>query len=99
MRKQIPNLITCMNVISGTLAIFLAMYGLLTAAAILILVGMVFDFFDGMTARLLHVKSEIGKELDSLADMVSFGVAPAILISCILPPGRWDSRLQLSCRS
>ena len=79
MRKQIPNLITCMNVISGTLAIFLAMYGLLTAAAILILVGMVFDFFDGMTARLLHVKSEIGKELDSLADMVSFGVAPAIL--------------------
>ena len=43
MRKQIPNLITCMNVISGTLAIFLAMYGLLTAAAILILVGMVFD--------------------------------------------------------
>ena len=57
MRKQIPNLITCMNVISGTLAIFLAMYGLLTAAAILILVGMVFDFFDGMTARLLHVKS------------------------------------------
>ena len=62
MRKQIPNLITCMNVISGTLAIFLAMYGLLTAAAILILMGMVFDFFDGMTARLLHVKSEIGKE-------------------------------------
>ena len=58
MRKQIPNLITCMNVISGTLAIFLAMYGLLTAAAILILVGMVFDFFDGMTARLLHVKSD-----------------------------------------
>lgn len=45
MRKQIPNLITCMNVISGTLAIFLAMYGLLTAAAILILVGMVFRFF------------------------------------------------------
>lgn len=47
MRKQIPNLITCMNVISGTLAIFLAMYGLLTAAAILILVGMVFDFSTG----------------------------------------------------
>ena len=80
MRKQIPNLITCMNVISGTLAIFLAMYGLLTAAAILILVGMVFDFFDGMAARLLHVKSEIGKELDSLADMVSFGFAPAAVL-------------------
>ena len=93
MRKQIPNLITCMNVISGTLAIFLAMYGLLTAAAILILVGMVFDFFDGMTARLLHVKSEIGKELDSLAENYRE------VISCILPPGRWGSRLQLSCRS
>ena len=80
MRKQIPNLITCMNVISGTLAIFLAMYGLLTAAAILILVGMVFDFFDGMTARLLHVKSEIGKELDSLADVITFGLAPSAMV-------------------
>ena len=79
MRKQIPNLITCMNVISGTLAIFLAMYGLLTAAAILILVGMVFDFFDGMTARLLHVSSPIGKELDSLADDITFGLAPAAI--------------------
>ena len=97
------NLITCMNVISGTLAIFLAMYGLLTAAAILILVGMVFDFFDGMTARLLHVKSEIGKELDSLADMVSFGFsisadsltqAVMILFSCLLFRGIIGKRSQ-----
>lgn len=79
MRKHIPNLITCMNVISGTLAIFMAMYGRLEWAAGLIVIAMVFDFFDGMTARLLHVKSDMGKELDSLADMVSFGVAPAIL--------------------
>lgn len=68
-----------MNVISGTLAIFTAMYGHLTLAAGCILLGMVFDFFDGMTARLLQVKSDIGKELDSLADIVSFGVAPAVL--------------------
>lgn len=79
MKKHIPNLITCMNVISGTLAIFVAMYGHLEIAVILILVAMVFDFFDGMAARLLHVKSDMGKELDSLADMVSFGLAPAIL--------------------
>ncbi len=79
MKKHIPNLITSLNVISGTLSVFMAMYGRMELAAVLILVAMVFDFFDGMAARLLHVKSEMGKELDSLADMVSFGVAPAIL--------------------
>lgn len=79
MKKHIPNLITCMNVTSGTLAIFMAMYGQLQWAAGLIIIAMVFDFFDGFAARLLHVKSEMGKELDSLADVVSFGLAPAIL--------------------
>lgn len=79
MKKHIPNLITSMNVISGTFAIFVAMYGYLELAAVLIILAMVFDFFDGFAARLLHVKSEMGKELDSLADGVSFGVAPAIL--------------------
>ena len=79
MKKQIPNLITGMNVISGTVAIFMVMSGWVELAALFILIGMVFDFFDGMAARLLHVKSEMGKELDSLADMVTFGVAPAML--------------------
>lgn len=79
MKKHIPNLITSMNVISGTLSVFMVMYGQVELAAALILLAMVFDFFDGFAARLLHVKSEMGKELDSLADMVSFGVAPAIL--------------------
>lgn len=79
MKKHIPNLITSLNVISGTLSVFMAMYGRIELAAVLILAGMVFDFFDGFAARLLHVKSEMGKELDSLADVVSFGVAPAIL--------------------
>lgn len=68
-----------MNVTSGALAIFVAIYGHLTLAATLILVGMIFDFFDGFAARLLHVKSEMGKELDSLADMVTFGMAPTVL--------------------
>lgn len=89
MKKHIPNLITSMNVVSGTFSIFMTMYGRLELAAGLILVAMVFDFFDGLTARLLHVKSEMGKELDSLADMVSFGMAPALLahflILAILP--------------
>lgn len=79
MKKHIPNLITSLNVVSGTLSVFMAMYDRIELAAALILLAMVFDFFDGMAARLLHVKSEMGKELDSLADMVSFGVAPALL--------------------
>lgn len=79
MKRFIPNWITCLNATAGTLAIFMAMYGLTVWAAALVLLAMVFDFFDGMAARLLHVKSEMGKELDSLADVVSFGVAPAVL--------------------
>lgn len=94
MRKHIPNLITLMNAASGSLAIVLAMYGHLGTAALLLVAAMVFDFFDGMTARLLHVKSDMGKELDSLADMVSFGVAPAVfahlLMLQILPGGGID---------
>jgi CDP-diacylglycerol--serine O-phosphatidyltransferase len=69
-----------MNVMSGACSIFLAMYGYLMEAALLILLAMVFDFFDGFAARLLHAKSDIGKELDSLADDVTFGVAPAMIV-------------------
>lgn len=79
MKKHIPNLITSLNVISGTFSVFAALYGHYEWAVGLILAAMVFDFFDGLAARLLHVKSEMGKELDSLADVVSFGVAPAVL--------------------
>lgn len=80
MKKHIPNIITCLNVTSGAIAIVVAtMYDNLFAASMLILLGMIFDFFDGLTARVLGVKSELGKELDSLADVCSFGVAPAIL--------------------
>ena len=84
MRKQIPNLITCMNVISGTMAVFMAMYDNLLVAALLVLLAMVFDFFDGFAARLLHVRSEMGKELDSMADMVSFGVVPAVMAHLLI---------------
>lgn len=84
MKKHIPNLITCCNVLCGTLAIFMAMYGDLLTAASLVLAAMVFDFFDGYAARLLQVKSEMGRELDSLADVISFGVAPAILAHVLI---------------
>ena len=80
MKRHIPNIITCLNVTCGALAILTATeYDNLFYASLFILAGMVFDFFDGLTARALGVKSEVGKELDSLADVCSFGVAPAII--------------------
>lgn len=84
MKKHIPNLVTGLNAASGTMAIFMALYGQLIWAAGFIILGMVFDFFDGLVARLLHVKSEMGKELDSLADVISFGVAPALLAHALI---------------
>lgn len=78
--KNIPNSLTSFNLISGCIAIALAFHGMLSFAGYFILVAAVFDFFDGMVARALKVHSEIGKELDSLADVVSFGVAPTIIL-------------------
>jgi CDP-diacylglycerol--serine O-phosphatidyltransferase len=80
MKKHIPNMITCCNLISGCVAVTYALYGNLPMALAWIVIGALFDFFDGMTARLLHVSSSIGKELDSLADDVTFGVAPAAMV-------------------
>lgn len=83
-KKHIPNTITCCNLISGCIAIVHAFYGHQDMALLFILIGAGFDFFDGMTARLLHVSSPIGKELDSLADDVTFGVAPSVMIFTML---------------
>ena len=71
MKKHIPNTITCCNLISGCVATVFALYGIPEMALLFIILGAVFDFFDGMTARLLGVSSPIGKELDSLADDVT----------------------------
>ncbi len=79
-KKHIPNTITCCNLVSGCVAITFALYGNPLMAFAWIVVGAVFDFFDGMAARLLHVSSPIGKELDSLADVVTFGVAPSAIV-------------------
>ena len=80
MKKQIPNLITLGNLLCGVLACYMAAQGFLFAAAIYICLGIFLDFFDGMAARLLNVASPLGKELDSLADVVTSGVAPGIIL-------------------
>lgn len=82
--KRIPNFITSLNLASGFLAIIFAGKGDLLTASWLIVAAMAFDFLDGFSARLLHAYSDVGKELDSLADVVSFGVAPALIIFHLL---------------
>jgi len=77
--KHIPNTITCMNLFSGCTASLMAIEGHLLSAAVLIIIAAVFDFFDGLAARVLKAYSPMGKELDSIADMVSFGFAPGVI--------------------
>ena len=86
MKKHIPNTITCCNLISGCIATYYAFMGDAQMALLFIVIGAVFDFFDGMVARLLHVSSPIGKELDSLADDITFGFAPSAIVYEYLRP-------------
>lgn len=83
-KKHIPNTITCLNLMSGCIASWWAFQGDYQMALLFIIIGAVFDFFDGMTARLLHVSSPIGKELDSLADDITFGFAPSAIVFSFL---------------
>lgn len=83
-RKHIPNFITCLNVVSGSMAVLFAIKGELTISVALIIAAAVFDFLDGMAARLLKAYSPLGKELDSLADMISFGLAPGMLMMVMM---------------
>jgi len=83
-KKHIPNAITCANLFSGCIGIVYAFQGQLETAAYFVLLSGIFDFFDGLAARALNVKSPIGKELDSLADMVSFGFLPGIVMFQLL---------------
>lgn len=84
MIKHIPNFITSLNLAAGFIAIIFAANGDLVTSSWLILTAMGFDFLDGFSARLLKAYSAIGKELDSLADVVSFGVAPGFIIYHLL---------------
>lgn len=81
-RKSIPNLFTLGNLYCGFLSIGFAAEGQVRNAAILVLIGMMLDSMDGRIARILGVQSQLGKELDSLADIVTFGVAPSYLVYC-----------------
>ena len=80
LKKHIPNTITSLNLISGCIATYWAFQSNYELSLLFIVIGAVFDFFDGMSARLLHVSSPIGKELDSLADDITFGFAPSAII-------------------
>ena len=86
LKKHIPNTITCLNLISGCIATYYAFQADYSMALLFIVIGAVFDFFDGMSARLLHVSSPIGKELDSLADDITFGFAPSAIVFSYLVP-------------
>ncbi|MFK8059961.1 MAG: phosphatidylcholine/phosphatidylserine synthase [Polaribacter sp.] len=80
LKKHIPNLLTLGNLFCGTVATIFAVQGEFVLAAFLVLLGIFFDFFDGFAARLLNVSGELGKQLDSLADMVTSGVVPGIIM-------------------
>lgn len=80
MRKHIPNTLTLCNLLSGCLGVVFAVRGQFSAVLVCLLVSEFFDFFDGFSARALGAYSDIGKELDSLADLVSFGVCPSVCL-------------------
>ena len=86
-RKHIPNTITCLSLVSGCIATVMALQDNYLWAAIWIIIAAVFDFLDGFAARLLKAYSPMGKELDSLSDMVSFGVAPGMIVFSMLGQG------------
>lgn len=82
-RKYIPDTITSMNLLCGVVGVILSLEGRLEAAFAMMLAAAACDFLDGLAARLLHATSGIGKELDSLADVVSFGVLPAVMLCTV----------------
>lgn len=84
MKKHIANFFTSLNILCGVLSIVASMQGYLKWAAYLVILGAFFDFIDGFVARMLKVSSEFGKQLDSLCDVVTFGVAPSIIIFSVL---------------
>ncbi len=95
-KNSIPNFITSLNIAAGSLSIFFAFEGLTDLAAYLILIAAIFDFLDGMLARLLNAYSDLGKQLDSLADLISFGLAPAVIIYHIMKSTLLIDKLYLS---
>ncbi len=93
--RHIPNFITSLNLVSGSLAIIFAVDGHLIWAGIFICAAAVFDFMDGFAARLLKSYSEVGKQLDSLADVVSFGLAPGAILFTLLEFSMFNSNQRI----
>ena len=87
MKKMIPNLLTLMNLFSGCIGVVFAFTSDPRMVSLMIFISLILDYLDGAAARLLNVKSELGKELDSLADLVSFGLLPALIAYMILRAG------------
>lgn len=79
-KKHIPNFLTLLNLFFGTVAVFFAVKEQLVVAAFFVFLGIFFDFLDGFAARILNVQGELGKQLDSLADVVTSGVVPGIVM-------------------
>ena len=84
MKKHLPNILTCCNLFSGCIAAYFAFQGELSVASYFIFLCLLFDYLDGFIARLLNVSGELGKQLDSLADVISFGLVPGIMLQNIL---------------
>ncbi len=84
LKKQIPNFITLLNLLAGSIATIYAIQGDLVMASIFVGIGIFFDFFDGLAARLLRVQSDLGLQLDSLADMVTSGLVPGLVMCQLL---------------
>lgn len=83
-KRNIPNALTCLNLGFGFWGILLLVHGKITEASLCVGAALIVDFFDGFVARLLNVSSPIGKELDSLADVISFGVLPGIMLTYMI---------------
>ena len=84
MKRHVPNLITLMNVFCGCVATVFAMLNQLELAAVFVCLGIILDFFDGLAARVLDVRSELGLQLDSLADVITSGLVPGIIMFQLL---------------
>lgn len=92
MKKHLPNFITLLNLLCGSIAVLFAVNGELVTTAIFVFLGIFFDFFDGLVARKLNVQSELGLQLDSLADMVTSGLVPGIVMFQLLSMSGGNSK-------
>ena len=99
LKKHIPNLITLGNLLCGTFAVIFAVQSDFVSAATFVVLGIVLDFFDGFAARLLNVSGELGKQLDSLADMVTSGVVPGIVMLSLIDMSLLEGHEQIAVNS